>query len=229
MRIYKNLKECASETKRELAEMGTEVHLETMQDKKVKNNPDYYTNELLGYSFMVTNTDDLLELPKAFKKEDEIEWAEAEFKERVSESPRNPGSAYKLRKVWGQFMHNGQFSYTYGERMLGQIDRVINCLKETPHSRNALIVLWSSIDGWRIGGKQRVPCSMYYQFLIRDGKLNMIYNIRSNDLMQHWCWDIYLAVKLQEYMAEKVGIEKGFFMQQVGSLHAYHKDLKGIF
>lgn len=229
MRIYKSLKECASETKRELAELGTEVQLETMQDKVIKGDPDYFTNELLGYSFMVTNTDDLIELPLAFEKVHEIEWAEEEFKERISPELINPGEAYKIREVWEEFMHDGKFSYTYNERMRYQIDNVIECLKTTPHSRNALIVLWEPIDNTRIGGKARVPCSIYYQFLIRNGKLNLIYNIRSNDLMQHWCWDVYLAIKLQEYIADKIGREKGWFMQQIGSLHSYQKDLKGIF
>lgn len=229
MRIYKNLKEAASETKRELKEMGTEVHLESMQDKIIKDDPDYFTNELLGYSFMVTNTDDMLELPKAFGKESEVEWAEAEFKERISGKNLNPGNAYKLRKVWDEFVHDGKFSYTYSERIGVQLENVISCLKTTPASRNALIVLWDAIDTFRIGGKARVPCSLYYQFLIRNGKLNLIYNIRSNDLMTHWCWDVYLAIKLQEYIAEKLGMERGWYMQQIGSLHAYQKDLKGIF
>lgn len=230
MRIYKNLKEAASETKRELAEMGTEVRLETMQDKKIEGDPDYFTKELIGYSFMVTNTDDLLELPKAFGKEEELEWAEAEFKERISDEHLNPGKAYRLRKVWDEFVHHGMFSYTYNERMRGKIDLIIDCLKRAPHTRNAILALWDpEVDIFRIGGKQRVPCSIYYQFLIRGGKLNLIYNIRSNDLMTHWAWDLYLAIKLQAYIAEKIGVEKGWFIQQVGSLHAYQKDLKGIF
>lgn len=230
MRIYKNLKECASETKRELKEMGTETHLESMQDKNIKDDPDYFTNELLGYSFMVVDTTDKDELPKAFGKENELEWAEAEFLERVSREKMNPGEAYKLRPVWEEFVHDGKFSYSYPERIGLQVEKVIECLEKTPSSRNAIVCIWDPvIDIDRIGGKMRVPCTMYFQFLIRNGKVNLIYNIRSNDLMTHWCWDVYLAIKLQEYVAEKLDREVGWFMQQIGSLHAYQKDLKGIF
>lgn len=230
MRIYKNLKECASETKRELAEMGVQVKLETMQDKVIKDDPDYYTNELLGYSYMVLDTGDKDELPKAFGKEKWMDWAEAEFEERISCERMNPGEAYKLRPIWEEFIHDGKFSYSYPERINDQIERVVACLDHTPSSRNAIVSFWDpEIDKKRIGGKMRVPCSMYYQFLIRNGKVNLIYNIRSNDLMQHWCWDVYLAIKIQEYVAEKLDLPIGWFIQQVGSLHAYKKDLKGIF
>lgn len=230
MRIYKSCKEAASETKRELKEMGVEVKLESMQDKIIKDDPDYYTNELIGYSFMILNTGDKEELPKSFGKESELDWAEADFQERISCTRANPGEAYKLRGVWEEFIHDGKFSYSYPERIGAQVEKVIACLEEHPSSRNAIISMWDpTIDVDRIGGKMRVPCTMYWQILIRDGKVNMIYNIRSNDLMTHWCWDVYLAIKLQEYIAEKLNREVGWFIQQVGSLHAYHKDLKGIF
>lgn len=230
MRIYKNCKEATSETKRELKEMGVEIKLETMQDKVVKDDPDYYTNELLGYSYRIMDLADVDEIPVMFGKESEFPWAKAEFIERVDNSQKNPGEAYKMREVWGEFVHEGKFSYTYGERIGDQIGKVVRCLTETPSSRNAIITIWDrEIDKERIGGKMRVPCSMYYQFLIRNGKLNQIYNIRSNDLMTHWCWDVWMAIEIQKLIAEKLGIEVGWFQQQIGSLHAYHKDLKGIF
>ena len=230
MRIYKNCREAASETKRELKEMGVEVQIESMQDKVVKGDPDYFTNELIGYSYMILDTGDKIELPKAFGKEGELDWAEADFAERISCTGANPGEAYKLRGVWEEFLHDGQFAYSYPERIGTQVLDVINCLEKTPTSRNAIIALWDpTIDIKRIGGKARVPCSMYFQVLIRNGKVNMIYNMRSNDLMTHWCWDIYLAIKLQEYISEQLDMPIGWFVQQIGSLHAYHKDLKGIF
>lgn len=230
MRIYKTCKEAASETKRELKEMGVEVKLETMQDKKIKDNPEFITNELIGYSYMILNTTDKEELPKSFNKENEMDWAKKEFEERISQTEVNPGEAYKLREVWEEFVHDGKFAYSYPERIADQVENVITCLAETPTARNAIVSFWNpKIDTNRIGGKMRVPCSMYYQFLIRDGKLNLIYNIRSNDLMTHWCWDVYLAIKMQEYVAEKLDMEIGWFIQQIGSLHTYQKDLNGIF
>ncbi len=230
MRIFSNCKHTASELKRDLAEMGVEIHLTTYQDKIIKDDPEFYTKELLGYSYMITDTSDKDELPKAFRKEGEMDWAEEEFKERIGQERLNPGKAYKLRKVWEEFVHNGQFSYTYSERIGNQIERAIETLERDYHSRNAIVAIWNpEIDSDRTGGMARVPCSMFFQFLVRDGKVNLIYNIRSNDLFTHWCWDVYLAIKVQEYVAEKLDMPIGWFMQQIGSLHGYKKDMKGIF
>lgn len=211
--------------------MGVEVQLQSMQDKQIADNPDYITNELVGYSYMILDTNDKDELLKSFGKLDKKEWAEAEFEDRVSQQRLNPGNAWRIREdVWAEFMHDGKFSYTYSERYGDQVEKVIESLKTHPSSRNAIIAMWDpTIDIDRIGGKMRVPCTMYYQVLIRNGKVNMIYNIRSNDLMTHWCYDIWLSIKLQEYIAEKLGLPVGSFIQFVGSLHTYKKDLKGIF
>lgn len=230
MRIYRNTKEAANETKRELAEMGVEVQLHTMQDKVIVDNPDFVTNELMAYSYMIVDVSDKEELMKAFNKQSEIPWAEAEFAERIDQLKTNPGEAYKMRDVWEEFVHDGKFAYSYSERIGDQVEKVIAMLKKTPSSRNAIVAIWNpDIDIDRIGGVQRVPCSMYYQFLIRDGKVNLIYTMRSNDLITHWCHDIYLAITLQQYISAKLDIPTGSFVQFVGSLHTYKKDLEGIY
>lgn len=233
MRIYRNCKEAASETKRELKEMGVEVYLKTMQDKNVENDPDYVTHELMCYSYMIVDTSDWRDLLVSFGKntEENFRWLEEEFNDRISRTGVNPGNAWRHREeIWKEFMHDGKFSYTYSERIGDQVHKVIEMLKVNPTSRNAIISIWDrELDQDRIGGKQRVPCTMFYQVLIRDNKANMIYNIRSNDLMTHWCYDIALAVRLQEYIASMLNMEVGNFYQFVGSLHGYAKDLKGIF
>lgn len=231
MRIYRNCKHAASETKRELAEMGVDVQVETMQDKYVADNPEYLTKELIAYSYAIRDTSDKDELLKAFGKEKGIAWAEAEFAERIGQQKLNPGGAYKIRDdVWNEFIHEGKFSYTYSERLGDQIEKVINTLKENRTCRNGIMAMWDlNIDIDRIGGKQRVPCTMYYQPLIRNGRLNMIYNIRSNDLYEHWAYDVWLAIRLQEYIAEQVGVEVGTFYQFIGSLHSYAYKSKGVF
>jgi len=240
MRIFKNCKEAASEIKREVAEMGKEVKLNTYQDKNIEENPDFFTRELIAYSYMICEPKDKDNLLKAFNKtEREIEWAREEFKERISQQKLNPGKAWKLREsIWKEFLYPGheenayteEFAYTYSERIGDQLEKVINMLKENPHSRNGIISIWDrEIDNNRIGGKMRVPCSMDYQLLIRNNKIHLIYHIRSNDVMAHWCFDVWMAISMMEYVSGKLGIEIGNFYQFIGSLHAYQKDLKGIF
>jgi thymidylate synthase len=86
-----------------------------------------------------------------------------------------------------------------------------------------------------MGGKARIPCSMYYQFLRRKRNgvevLDCIYTMRSCDFYTHLIYDVWLAMRLQEFIANAVGIESGNFTHFIGSLHAYRRDYekKGVF
>jgi thymidylate synthase len=50
--------------------------------------------------------------------------------------------------------------------------------------------------------------------------------MRSCDIYTHFCNDVYLSIRLLEYVAEKVGMKVGNFQQTVFSLHAYRKDFE---
>ena len=41
--------------------------------------------------------------------------------------------------------------------------------------------------------------------------------------------DIYLAVKLMKYVAQRTGYESGNYTHFMGSLHIYKKDVEGVF
>ena len=53
--------------------------------------------------------------------------------------------------------------------------------------------------------------------------------MRSCDFSTHFANDVYLAIKLLEYVAELTGYEVGNFTHTIFSLHIYKKDLKGVF
>jgi len=218
-RIYKNMKESINEIERDIMEMGILVHPETMQNINVKDNPDYDTLEVQNYTFSILDTSD---------KDSCIEnlnWCMAEFFERIDDSKEtiNPGEAWKLREsTWAPFLVEGKMDYTYHDRMnaFAQIHRVIKELRENPDTRQAIIHVNFPEDarGWR---KSRIPCSMYYQFMIRRGKLDVIYNMRSSDFDTHFKNDIWLADELRKYIANEIEREVGIFHMNVGSLHRY--------
>lgn len=224
MRIYKNFTEALGEIKRDLAEMGILVHTQTMQDKVIADNPEFETLEVQNYLYTVTNVDISHLNPTQ-------PWADNEFKERVSRINFNPGVAWMDRKeVWDEFLEeDGKFSYTYPVRMSEQIDPIIEELKAHPDSRQLFLSVWNpSIDINRLG-RRRVPCTLGYYFQKRDGRLNITYLQRSADFITHFQNDLYLAVKLMEYIAHEAECEPGMFTHWVGSLHMYRKDAKGVF
>jgi len=214
-----------SEIFREVYEMGHIVHPYSMQNKIVKGDDDYSTKEITNYSYSLTN---LFKVDYLFFADGRARvWADAEFEERVSDNYINPGEAYKLREnIWQEFLNGGgRFDYSYNERIYWSLDFVIKELKRNPDSRQAIISVWDArLDSEGMGGEYRIPCSMYYQLLIRNGRLNIIYNQRSGDVVTHFGNDVYLAWRLMEYIAEKLRIRSGYLFHNIGSLHAYKKD-----
>ena len=225
-RIFQGFGEAYSEVKRDLAEMGIHVHPQTMQDKIVGDNPDYDTKELQNYMYTVTDA-----LSSIFELVPNQPWADDEFKERVSGEFINPGKAWKHRpEIWTEYLHEGQFAYTYSERLSDQLETFIRELKQHPNSRQLYISIWDPVaDPPKLGGQSRVPCSLGYLLQYRNGKLNMTYFMRSCDFITHFQNDAYLATRLMEYIAKEAGVEPGDFTHFMGSLHMYAKDAKGVF
>lgn len=242
MRIYGNAYELMSEMGRNLYEMGVTVKPRYYQNKYIGDNPEFWTRELEGEQYT------LLDLPDPdylFTYTHSKEWADREFEERLT-SGVNPGEAYKLRRdVWDEFLTDGQFDYTYSERMTHTtlydkeqyryIDAVIKLLSEDPYTRKAILSIWGDVDTFRLDGTRRIPCSMYYQFLIRPipgqygentiYQLNIHYHQRSSDFVTHFGNDVYLAWKLMKHVARSLGVLPGNLIHSIDSLHVYHKDM----
>jgi thymidylate synthase len=228
MRIYTNFREATNEIKRDLAEMGIDVKPHSYQNKNVEGNPEFYTKELQNYIYTVTQ-------PKLNDLDATQPWAKLEFAERVSGNPVNPGEAYKSRsEVWNQFLNfDGEFDYTYPERLTcygghNQVELTINVLRNDPDSRQCYISIWDK-DIIEAGGYSRIPCTLGYQFQIRNGALNITYLQRSSDFATHFQNDLYLAHKLQYHIADKLSIPVGLYTHWIGSLHIFQKDIKGVF
>jgi len=233
MRIYKDLLECVKETERNLAEMGIEVEGYSMQNKVVMGNSDFFTKEIRGEVFTITSHKNQKKAFDFIKETYNIDhlnwrWIEEEFKERISTNFTNPGMAWKLRKeVWQQFINeDSEFDYSYNERMKPQLIKIIKELRMHPNTRQAIIEIHNNeLDINSLGGKKRIPCSLYYQFMLRKGKLEIVYSMRSCDFVTHFVNDIILAMKLQAYVAKLIEAEVGNFIFFCSSLHIYKKDL----
>ncbi len=236
MRIYSNCLEMVKEEERNLMELGIEVKPYSYQDKIVEGNPDFYTKELRGAVFTITNgqddKDQLLEFFGISKL-----WAAQEFKERIDFlASHNPGYAWEYRReVWEEFLHNGKFEYSYSERMFPQLKKVLDELIRRPNTRQAIIDIHNGKqDVDNLGGQGRVPCSLNYGMYIRNKELELFYTMRSTDFYTHFGSDIWQALSLQQFavnyynkfMAEHEKIICGNFTFFSMSLHAFYKDLK---
>lgn len=229
MRIYTNCYELMSETGRNLWEMGLIVKPKTYQNKDIENNPEFETKELICEQYCLTSLKDEEYL---FKYSNSKDWADAEFKERITPNV-NPGEAWELRKdIWEQFLVNGYFDYTYSERFTDALNELINLLKIDPDTRRAVLPVFNGSnynDTNYYRDFVRIPCSMYYDFLVRENEigekqLNICYHQRSSDFITHFGNDVYLAYRLMQYVASQIGVKSGYLIHTIDSLHVYRKD-----
>lgn len=230
MRIYDDCYELMSEMGRNLWEMGSIVKPKTYQNKVIEGDESYITRELICEQYCLTS---LNNVDKLFIYFNSKEWADNEFLERINNEPLNPGGAWTLRKdIWEQFLVNGKFDYTYSERMYGSLRSIINLLKNDPDTRKAVLPIFNgeyNNDCKYYDGSKRIPCSMYYDFLVRENQkgekvLNICYHQRSSDFVTHFGNDVYLAWKLMEFVANRIGVKAGYLYHTIDSIHSYKKD-----
>ena len=82
--------------------------------------------------------------------------------------------------------------------LIGFIEHHLINLKEKPSTRQAILEMYNftkDMGNW--GGKARIPCTMHYQMVIREGKLDLIYVMRSSDFLTHFANDQILAMEMQ--------------------------------
>lgn len=134
---------------------------------------------------------------------------------------------------WAHVSHSGiRFGY-------GDLDDVVNLLKRSPYSRQAYLPVWHPEDTGSVSG-QRVPCTLGYQFLIRETvagkKLHIFYTMRSCDFIRHLPDDIYMTIRLAQWVRDKLdegegNLTLGTLHFNAGSLHIFEPDrhaLSGI-
>ena len=242
MRMYSGIVQAVKETEREVWELGHKTHSKSFQDKR--RDEGYDSRELIGYSLSVSQGTDWRDSFTALGFEIEeakrcIEYVVQESSDRwARRNNLNPGYSYMKRpEVWEKFLepNRGQFSYTYPERMFSprnQVDRIGHLVELDPGSRQLIIQIYNQeYDDFARGGIRRIPCTMYYQLLIRQDSLTFIHNMRSCDLYTHFAIDLSISWLLAFKFSEVYNLHHPRVVMNIGSLHAWEEDLhkRGIF
>jgi len=108
-------------------------------------------------------------------------------------------------------------AYTYGSRIVPQLDRIIELLKKTPDTNQAIIQVGRPEDCIL----SDPPCLRTIDLRIKDGKLHCFPYFRS--------WDLYAGLPenlggiqlLKEYLADEIGVEDGEMIVSSKGLHVY--------
>jgi thymidylate synthase len=79
---------------------------------------------------------------------------------------------------------------------------VIDLLRDRPTTRQAFIPIWFPEDTGAHHG-ERVPCTLGYHLMARDGRLKIVYYMRSCDFLRHFRDDVYMAGRLCQWVCER--------------------------
>lgn len=142
--------------------------------------------------------------------------------------------------VWNYFEdddNKGILNGAYGERLrnwkgVDQIEEIYTKLKKDPYSRQAMAVIFDPVRDNKIhsNGKysKDIPCTSYFNFHIRDGKLNMHVVMRSNDLHKGFIYDAHNFMIIQNILAGWLEVEVGKYTHTASSLHIYESDMENM-
>lgn len=85
----------------------------------------------------------------------------------------------------------------------GDLDDVVGLLRREPFTRQATLPIFFPEDTGAVHGG-RVPCTLHYHFLRRGDQLNLWYPIRSCDAVRHFRDDLYMAVRLCQWVLKEL-------------------------
>lgn len=118
----------------------------------------------------------------------------------------------------------------YGPRVARQLEFVEAELKARPMSRRAVVYVGRHDDGFATLDDKRykdrageMPCTMTWQFQIRDDELHMSVNMRSWDLVWGLSYDVPSFVAVQVALAYSLAVGIGHYVHTAGSAHVYEQ------
>lgn len=116
------------------------------------------------------------------------------------------------------------FAGALGHRVIhsaegNQLEAAVRTLQQDQTSRRALVVLYRADDS--ILKPRDTPCSIALHYLIREGRLVAITNMRSQSAAMVMPYDVHLFTCLQAIVAHRVGVPLGTYFHFANSLHYY--------
>ena len=156
-------------------------------------------------------------------------WPFAAKKDGTNVAHKSEGEAFSHtypERMWPKYAGEGWVTQYQKEHMepnegirfdYGDLNDVVNQLSKSPNTRQAYLPIWFPEDTGAVHGK-RVPCTLGYHFIIRDGVLDISYFMRSTDLLRHFQDDVYLAVRLAQWTVEALREDHPYRPLRVGKL-----------
>lgn len=113
----------------------------------------------------------------------------------------------------------------YGPKVIDQLGYVVDSLEKDIDSRQAVVNIWRE----RPAPSKDIPCTTSLQFIVREGAINCIVTMRSNDVVKGFTYDVFTFSMITLYVshllrARGIYVNLGNVFVNVGSLHLYKND-----
>jgi thymidylate synthase len=196
------------------------------------------TIEIIGASFIADEDSIFGEVNWDYVRREE-EWYNSQSL-NVNDIPGGPPAVWKAvaDKTTGEINSNyGWCIYSkdnianeFGEvpleesgLIMSQYDAALNELKKNPESRRAIMIytrpsMWLDYNK---GGRSDFMCTNAVQYLIRDGAVHAVVQMRSNDAVFGYKNDRAWQQHVLQKLAGELGLPVGNLYWNVGSLHVY--------
>ncbi len=145
-----------------------------------------------------------------------------ETKQKMAEE-RDLGAVYGFQ--WRHFNGNYEnYDTDYTGKGVDQLKNLIELLKKDPSSRRMIVNAWnpSMLDQMALP-----PCHYCFQVTVIDGKLNLLWNQRSVDVMLGLPFNIASYAILLHLLAKEAGLEEGKLVGFLGDVHIYSNHVEG--
>ena len=135
--------------------------------------------------------------------------------------------SHRMPVTFERFTDDGLLRGAYGQRLYGQLTRVVEELTLDPLSRRAVATIYS---GHRDLGdpSHDIPCTLSLQFLIRDETLWLVVSMRSSDAYLGLPYDVAQFTAVGHAVATAVRVPFAGLTINCGSSHIYEKDISAF-
>ena len=183
--------------------------------------------EILFTNFTIEDPTDLFITSPSRKFSSE--YATAEWQWYLSANPK-VNNIGKLAKIWDLIKdEKGEAESNYGCYLKPQWSWVVEELLSDRDTRRATFVI--NQPHHKSKNKADYPCTHYLHFFIRNDKLNLGVNMRSNDIIFGLCNDVFTFSLFQQLMLTELNsrgadVSLGTYNHHAGSLHLYERHYK---
>jgi len=193
------------------------------------------TIEMLGASFKADKPA-IFGVPSDEYIQKEIAWYEKQSTNinDIYGEERDAPAAWKYAADAYGNINSNYGKIVFSDQYYNQFENALNELRNNPDSRRAEMVynrpsIWKEFDE---NGKSDFICTNAQTFYIRDGKLHLVSQMRSNDVVfgykNDYAWAQYLMDKMVTAYNDTIDLDsdyitKGDLIWQVQNLHVYER------